>query len=83
MNGSPTREFQFHKGLKQGDPLSPFLFIMIMESLHLSFRRVMDVGLFTGISINGSLTISNLFYANDAVLLENGICRISIHLCTS
>nr|GEU97909.1 RNA-directed DNA polymerase, eukaryota, reverse transcriptase zinc-binding domain protein [Tanacetum cinerariifolium] len=48
VNGSPTEEFQFCKGLKQGDPLSPFLFILIMESLHLSFQRVEDAGLFTG-----------------------------------
>nr|GEZ89394.1 RNA-directed DNA polymerase, eukaryota, reverse transcriptase zinc-binding domain protein [Tanacetum cinerariifolium] len=69
VNGNPTTEFQFHKGLKQGDPLSPFLFILVTESLHLSFRRVMDAGLFSGISINNSLTISNLFYADDVVFV--------------
>ncbi|GKA54163.1 RNA-directed DNA polymerase, eukaryota, partial [Tanacetum coccineum] len=51
VNGSPTQEFQFHKGLKQGDPLSPFLFIMVMESLHISFQRVVDAGLFKGIKV--------------------------------
>ncbi|GJU35124.1 RNA-directed DNA polymerase, eukaryota, reverse transcriptase zinc-binding domain protein [Tanacetum coccineum] len=69
INGSPTEEFQFFKGLKQGDPLSPFLFILIMESLHLSFQRVVDAGLFTGININSSLTLSHMFYADDAVFL--------------
>ncbi|GJT45478.1 retrovirus-related pol polyprotein from transposon TNT 1-94 [Tanacetum coccineum] len=66
VNGSLTSEFQFHKGLKQGDPLYPFLFILVMESLHISFKRVMDAGLFSGIAINNSLTISNFFYADDA-----------------
>nr|GEZ32641.1 RNA-directed DNA polymerase, eukaryota [Tanacetum cinerariifolium] len=46
-NGSPTSEFQFHRGLKQGDPLAPFLFILIMEPLHLSFNRAVEAGIFT------------------------------------
>ncbi|GKE28536.1 RNA-directed DNA polymerase, eukaryota, partial [Tanacetum coccineum] len=69
VNGSPTLEFQFHKGLKQGDPLSPFLFILIMESLHLSFSKVTNAGLFSGIPIDISLTFSHLFFADDAILI--------------
>ncbi|GKB27769.1 RNA-directed DNA polymerase, eukaryota, partial [Tanacetum coccineum] len=70
VNGSPTEEFQFYKGLKQGDPLSPFLFILVMESLHISFQRVVDVGMFTGIKLSSSLNISHLFYADDAIFLR-------------
>nr|GEY14184.1 zinc finger, CCHC-type [Tanacetum cinerariifolium] len=47
-NGSPTKVFQFHRGLKQGDPLAPYLFIINIESLHLSFSRVIKAGIFTG-----------------------------------
>nr|GEW77067.1 zinc finger, CCHC-type [Tanacetum cinerariifolium] len=70
VNGSPTKEFQFHRGLKQGDPLAPYLFIIIMESLHLSFSRVIEAGIFTGIKIDSSTTLSRLFYADDAVFIS-------------
>ncbi|GKB53636.1 RNA-directed DNA polymerase, eukaryota [Tanacetum coccineum] len=54
VNGSPTSEFPFCCGLKQGDPLAPYLFILIMESLHISFSRVVDDGLFKGFQLHGS-----------------------------
>nr|GEU33492.1 RNA-directed DNA polymerase, eukaryota [Tanacetum cinerariifolium] len=69
VNGSPTREFQFHRGLKQGDPLSPLLFILIMESLHISVQRVVDTGMFRGISMGLSLKLSHLFYADDVFFM--------------
>nr|GEW94418.1 RNA-directed DNA polymerase, eukaryota, reverse transcriptase zinc-binding domain protein [Tanacetum cinerariifolium] len=60
---------KFHRGLKQGDPLSPFLFILIIESLHISVQRVVDTCLFRGVSIGSSLHLSHLFYADDAIFL--------------
>ncbi|GJX89264.1 RNA-directed DNA polymerase, eukaryota [Tanacetum coccineum] len=69
VNGSPTAEFQFFRGLKQGDPLAPYLFILVMESLHLSFSRTVDVGIFKGIQIGKDFTLSHLFYADDAVFI--------------
>ncbi|GJR05390.1 RNA-directed DNA polymerase, eukaryota [Tanacetum coccineum] len=78
INGSPTEEFQFFKGLKQGDPLSPFLFILIMESLHLSFQKVVDVGMFKGIKLSPSVNLSHLFYADDAVFMGQWCLRINM-----
>ncbi|GKA31430.1 RNA-directed DNA polymerase, eukaryota, reverse transcriptase zinc-binding domain protein [Tanacetum coccineum] len=69
VNGSPTPEFQFYKGLKQGDPLSPFLFILVKESLHLSFHNVVSAGLFKGVNLDNSLRVSHLFYADDVVFV--------------
>ncbi|GJU53304.1 RNA-directed DNA polymerase, eukaryota [Tanacetum coccineum] len=72
VNGSPMAEFQFFRGLKQSDPLAPYLFILVMESLHLSFSRTVDVGIFKGIQIGKDFMLSHLFYADDVgVILSN------------
>ncbi|GJT80314.1 RNA-directed DNA polymerase, eukaryota [Tanacetum coccineum] len=69
VNRSPTFKFEFHKGLKQRDLLSPFLSILIMESLHFSFKYVVNASLYKGIPIDDTLILNHLFYADDVMFV--------------
>nr|GEX42758.1 hypothetical protein [Tanacetum cinerariifolium] len=66
---SPLSEFQFYCGLKQRDPLAPYIFLLVMESLHLSVSKAIEAGFYKGIKIGSSLNLSHLFYADDAVFI--------------
>nr|GEZ34182.1 RNA-directed DNA polymerase, eukaryota, reverse transcriptase zinc-binding domain protein [Tanacetum cinerariifolium] len=48
VNGSPTREYHINRGLRQRDPLSPFLFIIAMEGLHVAVEDAISAGLYRG-----------------------------------
>ncbi|KAJ0864335.1 putative RNA-directed DNA polymerase [Helianthus annuus] len=70
VNGSPTREFDCSRGLRQGDPLSPFLFVIVMEALSGIMKKAVSVGLFNGIKIsNEGTSLSHLMYADDVIFI--------------
>ncbi|GJS48540.1 RNA-directed DNA polymerase, eukaryota, reverse transcriptase zinc-binding domain protein [Tanacetum coccineum] len=68
INESPTREFNIHRSLRQGDPLSPFLFIIAMEGLHIAVGDAMAIGLYRGFKVN-TLNLSHFFFVDDALFI--------------
>nr|GEV34055.1 RNA-directed DNA polymerase, eukaryota [Tanacetum cinerariifolium] len=72
VNGSPTFEFNVRRGLRQGDPLSLFLFIIIMEGLHVALSDSVRNGLIRGINIDSTdINLNHLFFADDVVITTN------------
>lgn len=51
VNGNPAGFFPSSRGLRQGDPLSPLLFMVVMEVLSQMLTATMDQGLLTGFSV--------------------------------
>ncbi|RZB71032.1 LINE-1 retrotransposable element ORF2 protein [Glycine soja] len=72
VNGSPTDEFTAHKGLRQGDPLSPFLFLIVAQGLSGLVQKASQVGNFDGYQVADGLNLSLLQFADDTILLGKG-----------
>ncbi|MCI73926.1 RNA-directed DNA polymerase (Reverse transcriptase), partial [Trifolium medium] len=51
VNGSATDEFPLERGLRQRDPLSPFLFLLAAEGLNMLMEVMVERNLFTGYSV--------------------------------
>lgn len=70
VNGSPKATFNISKGLQQGDPLSPFLFIIAAEGFNTMMESASSAGLFKGLQIgSGNLILTHLQYADDTVIV--------------
>lgn len=55
VNGIPWGSFKAGKGLRQGDPLSPYLFIMVVEVSGRNFLSLLNSGKIQGIRATSTL----------------------------
>ena len=70
VNGRPADFFQASRGLRQGCPLSPFLYILMAEVLSRKLSAEMVVGSLPGIKIaRGVDPINHALFVDDSLLL--------------
>ena len=68
-----STEFQIHRGVRQGDPLSPKLFTAVMEEV---FKKA---EISEGVNVDGE-NLSNLRFADDVALLNETSKQMEKHM---
>jgi hypothetical protein len=69
INSRPYGKIVPYKGLRQGDPLSPYFFILCVEGLSTGINKMERAWGITGLSLTrGGMRLSHLFFADDSLL---------------
>ena len=72
INGSPTGFFNSSRGVRQGDPLSLFPFVIVMKAFSRMVKASIDHSLFLGFTVGArwseQVHISHLVFADDTLI---------------
>lgn len=75
-NGTPTGYFKSSRGVRQGDPLAPALFIIAEEALSKGITSLFSSGQLQHFHVpRGYKQITHILYADDTLVLLNGSAR--------
>lgn len=78
LNGNSSGYFKSSKGLRQGDPLSPYLFVLAMEIFSRLIQSIFDQGYIHYHPKTSGMSISHLMFADDVMIFFDG-SEASLH----
>jgi hypothetical protein len=68
VNGETSPFFHSGRGLRQGFPLSPLLFILAMEGLSLLLKNSQSEGKISGVKVSRVVWILHLLFVDDVLI---------------
>ena len=72
INGSPSNLFRESRGLRQGCPLSPFIFLLIADALSRIIEHAKKEGSFKGVMVTNSEELSHILFVDYVVMMGEG-----------
>jgi hypothetical protein len=69
INGSSNDFFKSYRGLCEGYPLSPLLFLLVVECLSILFNKVVADGTFHGLKIATETIVSHLLFVDNGLII--------------
>ena len=84
INGSPKDFFGSSRGLRQGDPLSPLLFAIVMEALSCLLDGAVLAGHISSFTVgtrsNTPLMVTHLLFADDTLIFVM-LQQVRLNIC--
>ena len=81
VNGVPSQPFYPSRGIRQGDPLSPFIFFIMDEGLGCYIKASIQNGSLQGLPLHGlQPASSHSQFVNDTLLINTPIAQEAIKL---
>ena len=78
INGKPKGHIVPSRGIRQGDPLSPYLFLLCVEGFSALIKKEVENGRLGGVAVcHRGPKISHLFFGDDSLIF----CKASLEEC--